>query len=207
LVHLTVEYCTPAWCRSAHTRLIDLANNDALRTVIGCLRPTPAISLPILAGIQPAELRREGSTLSMICHAVEPGHLLHSALIYSPGGNARYFKSSHPFVPVEQQLINSSDDNNLRVALWVDHLWIADELLENTTRLRTFLPGIGTHPPRTALLRLNRFRCRTFPLMLTQMGYSPSGACECRAEEQTVDLTVFTSCPSLFNPSTSLWSA
>jgi len=36
--------------------------NDALRTVTGCLRPTPADNLPILAGIQPAELRRKGFT-------------------------------------------------------------------------------------------------------------------------------------------------
>jgi len=61
LVHLTAEYCAPVWCRSAHTRLIDPTINNALRIVIGCPRPTPADNLPILAGIQPAELRRSGS--------------------------------------------------------------------------------------------------------------------------------------------------
>ena len=30
LVHSTAEYCAPVWCRSAHTRLIDPAINDAL---------------------------------------------------------------------------------------------------------------------------------------------------------------------------------
>jgi len=39
--------------------------NYALRTVTGCLRPTPADNLPILAGIQHAELRRKGTTLSL----------------------------------------------------------------------------------------------------------------------------------------------
>jgi len=57
LVHSTAEYCTPVWCRSAHTRLIDPTINDALGIVTGCLRPAPADNLPILAGIQPAELR------------------------------------------------------------------------------------------------------------------------------------------------------
>ena len=56
-MHSTAKYCAPVWCRSAHTRLIDPTINDALRIVTGCLRPTPADNLPILAGIQPAELR------------------------------------------------------------------------------------------------------------------------------------------------------
>ena len=42
LAHSAAEYCAPDWCRSAHTRLIDPAINDALRIVTGCLRPTPA---------------------------------------------------------------------------------------------------------------------------------------------------------------------
>ena len=40
LVYSIAEYCAPVWCRSAHTRLIDSVLNDALRIVIGCLRPT-----------------------------------------------------------------------------------------------------------------------------------------------------------------------
>ena len=63
LVYSTSEYCAPVWCRSAHTRLIDSVLNDALRIVTGCLRPTPTDHLPILSGIQPAELRRMGTTL------------------------------------------------------------------------------------------------------------------------------------------------
>jgi len=59
LVHSTAECCAPVWCRSAHTRLIASAVNDALRIVTGCQGPTPADNLPILAGIQPAELRRK----------------------------------------------------------------------------------------------------------------------------------------------------
>jgi len=41
--------------------------------------PTPADNLPIPAGIQPAELRCRGATLSLALRAMEPGHLLHSA--------------------------------------------------------------------------------------------------------------------------------
>jgi len=70
LVHSTAEYCAPVWCRSAHTRLIDPGINDALRIVTGCLRPSPADNLPILAGIQPAELRRNEATLSLARRAM-----------------------------------------------------------------------------------------------------------------------------------------
>ena len=51
LIYSTAEYCAPAWCRSAHTRLIDRVLNDALRIVSGCLRPTPTDNLPVLSGI------------------------------------------------------------------------------------------------------------------------------------------------------------
>ena len=61
LVYSTAEYCTPVWCRSAHTRFIDSVLNDALRIVTECLRPTPTDHLPVLSGIQPAELCRIGA--------------------------------------------------------------------------------------------------------------------------------------------------
>ena len=62
MVHSTAEFCAPISCRSGHTRLTDPSNNDALWIVIGCLRLTPADNLPILACIQPAELRRKVHT-------------------------------------------------------------------------------------------------------------------------------------------------
>ena len=53
LIYSTAEYCAPAWCRSAHTHLIDSVPNDALRIATGCLRPTPMDNLPVLSSIQP----------------------------------------------------------------------------------------------------------------------------------------------------------
>ena len=55
----------PAWCCSMHPRLIDSVLDDALRIVAGGLRPTPTDNLPVLTGIQPAELRHQGATLSL----------------------------------------------------------------------------------------------------------------------------------------------
>ena len=81
LVYSTAEYCAPVWCRSAYTRLIDSVLNDALRIITGCLRPTPTDHLPVLSGIQPAELRRLGATLSLAYRGfLDPDHILHGLL-------------------------------------------------------------------------------------------------------------------------------
>ena len=81
LVYSAAEYCAPVWCRSAHTRLIDTVLNDALRIVTGCLRSTPTDHLPVLSGIQPAELRRMGATLSLAYRgSLDPHHILYGLL-------------------------------------------------------------------------------------------------------------------------------
>ena len=82
VVYSTAEYCAPVWCRSTHTRFIDSILNDALRIVTGCLRSTPTENFPVLPGIQPAELRRIGVTLSLANRAIhDPNHVLHGQLV------------------------------------------------------------------------------------------------------------------------------
>ena len=68
-------------------------------------------------------------------------------------------------------------------------------------RLRTFIPDTGTHPPgmtlpRRAWVRLNHPRTGPgrFHSCLYKWGMSSSAACECGAEEQTVDHVVL-QCP------------
>jgi len=158
---------------SAHTRPIDLAINDLLRIVTGCLRRTPADNLPNLADIQPAELRRSAATLSPASRAVEPGHLLHSELARPSSADTRRLKSRHPFVHTAH-LFSSSDNNNIRAAQWADHQWNAE------------WADSPAWPPL--------HQCWTFPLLLVQTGMAPSAACECGTEEQTVDHVVL-QCP------------
>jgi len=73
--------------------------------------------------------------------------------------------------------------------------------LENTTRLCSFIPDVGTHPPWTALPRiawdrLNRLRTgvERFRSYLHKWGMSPSAACECGTDVQTVEHVVI-HCP------------
>ena len=86
LVYSTVDYCAPVWCRSAHTRLIDSVLNNALRIVTVCLRPTPTDHLPVLSGIQPAELRRLGVTRSWLTEYCKNAFRIRA---FVPGTGAR----------------------------------------------------------------------------------------------------------------------
>ena len=111
---------------------------------------------------------------------------------------ARRVKSRHPFVPAAQQLISFSD--NIRAAQWVDHQRNA-EWADKYTRLRILIPDTGTHTPgmtlpRRAFVWLNRLRNSVgrFRSCLYKWGMASSAACECGAEEQTVDHVVL-ECP------------
>ena len=108
LVYSAAEYCAPVWCRSAHTRLINNVLNDALHIVTGCLRPTPTDHLPILPGIQPAELRRMGAILSLAHRrSLNPDHILHGLLSGSSDTRQTRLRSRRPFVPAAWHLLNN----------------------------------------------------------------------------------------------------
>ena len=50
LVYSAAEYASPAWCRSTHTRKLDVALDDTMRIITGCMRPTETTFLPVLTG-------------------------------------------------------------------------------------------------------------------------------------------------------------
>ena len=142
LVHSIAKSCSPVWCRSTYTRLIDPTINDALRIMTGCLRPTPTDNLPILAGIQPAELRQRGVTLILGHRAMEHGVPWSTR---PSGATAWRLKSRHPFVPAAKQLISFSD-NNIRAAHWADHQWNAEWADNPQDSALQFQTPVHTHP-------------------------------------------------------------
>ena len=78
MVYSTSEYCTSFWCHSAYTCLLGSVLNNAMRLLTGRLRPTATNQLPILAGIQSAELREQGATLSLAYRSLmNSKHLSH----------------------------------------------------------------------------------------------------------------------------------
>ena len=117
LVYSTAEYCAPVWCRSAHTRVIDSVLNDALRIVTGCLRPTPTDHLPVLSGIQPAELRRMGATLSLAyCGSLDPDHILYGVLSGSSDTRQVRLRSRCLFVPAVRNVLDSLARHGIHVS-------------------------------------------------------------------------------------------
>ena len=163
LVYLKTEYCVPVWCRSAHTRLIDNVLNVALRIFTGCLRPTPTDHLPVLSGIQPAELRRMGATLSLAYRrSLDPDHILYGLLSGSSDTRQVRLKSRLPFVPAARNLLDNLARLGIRDSEWTNHKW-KTEYCKNASRLRAFVPGTGARPvgmglPRPAWVKLNRLR-------------------------------------------------
>ena len=201
LVYSTAEYCAPIWCCIAHTRLINSVLNDALRIVIGCLRPAPTDHLPILPGIQPAELRRLGATLSLAYRgSLDPNHILYGLLSGLSDIRQVTLRSRRPFVPGTRNLLDNFARLGIRVSEWTNHKW-KTEYCENASRLRAFVPGTGARPvgmslPQAAWVKLNRLRSGVgrFHSSMHQWGLAPSPNCKCGASEQTAD-HVLTACP------------
>ena len=140
LVYSTAEYCAPVWCRSAHTRLIDSVLNDTLHIVTGCLRPTPMDHLPVLSGIQLAELHRMGATLSLAYReSLDPDHILHGLLNGSSDNHQVRLRSRHLFVPDTRNLLDNLARLGIRASEWTNHKW-KTKYCENASRLHAFVP-------------------------------------------------------------------
>ena len=201
LVYSTPEYCVPVWYCNAHTHLIDSVLNDALRIVTGCLHPTPTDHLPILSGIQPAELRRMGATLSLAYRgSLDHDHILHGLLSGSSDTRQVRLRSRRPFVPGAWNLLDNLARLGIRTSEWTNHKWNA-EYCENASRLCAFVPETSARPvgmglPRAAWVNLNRLRTGVgrFHSSMHKWGLAPSPNCECGTFEQTAD-HVLTACP------------
>ena len=143
LFHSRAEYCAPVWCCSAHTRLIDSVLNDALRIVTECLRPTPTDHLPVLSGIQPAELRRMEVTLSLAHRgSLNPDHILYGLLSGSSDTRQVRLRSRRPFVPAARMFLDNLARVDIRASELTNHKW-KTEYCKGASRLRAFVPGTG----------------------------------------------------------------
>ena len=171
-----------------------------LRIVTGCLRPTITEDLPVLAGIQPAELRRLGATLFLANRAIhDPDYVLRRQLVGQQNAHLGRLRSRRSFVPAAWKLLGSLSEVDILVKQWTKHYWNVD-YLESTSRVRAFIPRVssrqlGMSLPRTSWVRPNRLRTGIgrFHSSMNKWGLAPSPNCECGASEQTAD-HVISSC-------------
>ena len=61
LLFSAAEYSAPVWSRRPHVKKVDVAIKSSLRTISGCLKPTPVFRHHVLAGIAPAGVRPKSS--------------------------------------------------------------------------------------------------------------------------------------------------
>ncbi|CAM4690332.1 unnamed protein product [Leuciscus chuanchicus] len=121
LVFSSAEYFAQAWCRSPHVIKLDTALNTALRTVSGCLRATPTNQMPVLGGIAPAEVRREGALLALAREAqASESHFLHKSVTETP--QRMRLKSRRPFATHAKELLRTTPADICKAA-WVKAKW------------------------------------------------------------------------------------
>jgi len=166
LAFAPAEYCAPVWCRSAHTKHIDVPLNESMRVITGCLRSTPSF-LPILSGITPSETRSSASCLRLYTKALNPKHRLHETLYLKP--TPKRLRSKKPLrYSVELLSINGEPITPIPAAL------------------QSFIPAFGPQPPgcdlpRNAWVQLSRQRTGVdrFAANMKLMGLCGSDLCEC----------------------------
>ena len=156
---LALEYCAPRWSRSRHTSLLDVSLNCTLRTITGCLQPTPVEQLPVLAGIPPAELHRQAACLALACRAMDPDHLLHNTITREE--TQPRLKSRRPFTTSGKDLLSTTLPNEIK-AHWIASMWSV-EWQPSTSRLREYIISPSRSSPesdlpRQAWVKLSRLR-------------------------------------------------
>ena len=192
LVYAPAEYCAPVWCRSSHTRLVDVGLNASLRTITGFLRPTQVDQLPVLAEIAPPALRREAATLVLGRREGQHDHLLHDVM--ENATHRKRVKSRRPLTHHAHQLVSSVPPQET-VKDWTQTRW-AESWASTTTRLHKYMPtpsnsGQGVCLSRPGWTRLNRLRTGVdrFGANMLRWGLSTSDCCECGAEQTAEHIT------------------
>ena len=111
LVYSAAEYASPAWCHSTHTRKLDVALNDTMRIITGCMRPTETTFLPVLAGITPPDIRREACVARITATAKNNSdHILHYKVMAVDAACPQRLVSRRSFSRHASRLCNDNYD-------------------------------------------------------------------------------------------------
>jgi len=190
LVYSAAEHAAPAWCRSTHTKKLDVALNDTLRNISGSLKPTRRGFLPVLSGISPAHLRREHSTFKLALQAqLNTNHPLHNLFHSAQFLGTQRLRSRHPFCRHAAALINSVFDilKSWRAA-WESVTPPAQFLVTPAACLPS-----GSELPRSLWVALNRLRIGVgrFGTCLYRWGILDTPNSICGAKEQSAKHIIF----------------
>ena len=195
LVYSAAEYAAPVWSHSRHTSTVNIVLNDALRLISGTMAPTPTAMLPILAGIPPADIRRD----HLVLRHAEKAHQ-HNSLVPSIPDNAPPQRIRRDHFATRANMLHSCAPLS---PAWVQERW-KEEWERAKSDFHDYIDApvskpTGCNLARQSWVRLNRLRTgwgntRSF---LAQIGASVSDTCVC-GSPQTVN-HILQACP-IFSP-------
>jgi len=170
--------------------MLDVALNDTLRIISGCLKPTRRELLPVLSGIPPAHLRREHCTYNLELQAqLNTKQSLHTLVHSVQFLDTQRLHSRRPFCRHAAALINS-DFNILESwrAAWESATPPAHFLVTPAVCLPS-----GSELSRSLWVALNRLRTGIgrFGTCLYRWGMLDTPECICGAEEQSANHKIF----------------
>ena len=197
LVFSTAEYASPVWSHSYHVKKLDVVINEALRLISGALGSTPTIMLPVIAGIPPADFRRQHLTLKLADKATHQGSLVPNPNNCSSipdrinrdhfAKRARELSNKYPLSPN-----------------WIEDRWNEQWLAVNTT-LHQYVTTPTSKPPgfllqRKAWVQLNRLRTGFSKTnsYLNKIGALQTDLCVCGAHQSNEH--IISTCPMLGCP-------
>ena len=192
LLFPAAEYCAPVWSRSPHVKKVDVAINSSLRTIYGCLKPTPVFLLPVLAGIAPAGLRRKAATLALTRKAMKHDwHILHDTT-KTEVPSCR-LKSRKPYNKEAQEMLSVILEDRSKDAS-IAATWKQEWEASGPTRVHRHVSkpeeGVkGEDLRRKHWMTLNRLRTGVgrYKASMEKWGLADSAACECGEPEQTAE--------------------
>ena len=165
--------------------------------------PTLTDHLRIHSGIQLAELRRMGATLSLARRgSLDPNHILFWYGLLSESSDAcqERLRSRRPFVPAARNLLDNLDGIGICALEGTNYKW-KTKYCENSFRLRVFVSRTGARPvgmslSQAAWVKLNRLRTGVgrFHSSMHKWGLASSPKRECGTSEQIAD-HVLIACP------------
>ena len=201
LVFSAAEYAAPVWCNSRHSNKVDTAINETLRIITGCLRPTKAEYLPVLAGIMPADLRRlEAARFLALKATAQENHLLHQKMDCLQNPPKHRLKSRRPFT----SLANKLSINHFNPLVTWRQRWDSVTKAPWANMLAEAKVPPEAHLPRKEWVTLNRIKAGVGRNRqhMKKWGLSPSAKCDCSAASQTMEY-LMTEC-DLHQPPTNL---
>ena len=161
-----------------------------MRTVAGCLRPTPVNQLPILAGIAPPTIRREAAVLALTRKAAkDEDHILHLVIFERP--LPARLKSRRPFAEHAHRLLRSTPEDVSSLS-WLSTRWNEEWRAAEHSRLHSFINTPDHVPgqdlPRRQWTTYNRIRTGVgrFGEAMKRWGLKSTSECECGAPNQSV---------------------